>query len=151
MTDRCGIGHKLATAAGFVASITIGGEGLPDALKGLGIKTKQAIGEGLSYVENTLAGSTRVGAQVPASQLGLEGLTTTFDSVWQSAGKGIYYVESKFGTSRLRPAQELAQAVLGSAYHVERWGYPFFARIGGYLGAGWGGAGVMAGHSCGCK
>ncbi len=66
-------------------------------------------------MENTLRGSTNLGTQVSATDLGLEGLTTTFDSVWQSAGKGIYYVES----------------------NVERWGYPFFARIGGYVGAGW--------------
>jgi len=148
--NRCGWAHGAGTVTGIALSTAIGAAGLPSKLAGLGIKTKQAIGEGLSIAENTLAGSTRIGLQVKAATLGLEDLTTTFDSVWES-GEETYYVESKFGTSILRPAQILAQEVLGDAYHVERWGYPFFARIGGYLGAGWGAAGAMLGRKGGCN
>jgi hypothetical protein len=61
------------------------------------------------------------------------------------------YVESKFGTAGLTAAQRAAANALGDAYQVERWGYPFFSRIGGYLGFGYGAAGSMAGRNCGCN
>jgi len=48
-------------------------------------------------------------------------------------------------------AGEVSASALGDAYRVERWGYPFFSRVGGYLGFGYGMAGSMAGRSCGCK
>ena len=144
--DRCGIGHKLGAASGIVASIALSGKGLPNAAKGLSNGAKGAIGEGLSTVENTLRGGTRLGTQVSGRALGL---STRFDSVWQSANGTTYYVESKFGTSGLTAAQRVAQTALGDAYHVEKWTYPFLGRIGAYLGAGWGAAG--AGRSCGCK
>jgi RHS repeat-associated protein len=149
--DRCGIGHKLGSLAGMVASIPLGGEALPAGLKWLPSNAKGAIGEGLSYVNNTLAGSTNLGTQVSAADAGLPGLTTVFDSVWQSAEGSIYYVESKFGLSTLTNAQRAAQAALGAAYQVERWGYPFFGQVGNVLGGAGGAAGAVSGRGCGCK
>ena len=149
--DRCGIGHKLAAAGGFVASIPLGGEALPAALKWLPNRAKGAIGEGLSIVKNALSGSTLVGRQVKAAQLGLKGLTTVFDSVWASSSRGIYYVESKFGAASLTAAQHAAAAALGDAYQVEQWTYPFFGGIGNFLGGAAGVGGAMAGRSCGCQ
>jgi hypothetical protein len=106
------------------------------------------IGEGLSVVENTLAGSTRLGTQVSGRSLGL---ASRFDSVWQSARGEIYYVESKFGTRGLTVAQRAAANALGDAYRVERWGYPFFGRIGAYMGFEYGAVGAMSGRGCGCN
>jgi hypothetical protein len=62
-------------------------------------------------------------------------------------------VESKFGTAGLTNAQKQAAQALGDAYQVERWGYPFFERVGAYAG---GTAGAVAGQQfggddCGCK
>jgi hypothetical protein len=120
-------------------------------LRGLSSPTKGVIGEGLSYVENTLAGSTNLGTQV-----GIDGLTTIADSQWQSFLGKIYWVESKFGTSNLRPAQRAAAAALGDAYHVERWTYPLFERVGAYaggtaIGAMFGGAASGGNSGCGCN
>lgn len=84
--DRCGIGHKLGSLSGVVASIPLGGEALPAGLKWLSNSAKGALGEGLSIAQNTLAGSTLVGRHIKAAQLGLKGLTTVFDSVWESSG-----------------------------------------------------------------
>jgi hypothetical protein len=136
------------TLAGIGLSAAIGAEALPGALGGLSNAAKGAIGEGLSVAENSLAGSTLVGTQVSGEGLGL---TTIFDSVWESASGEVYYVESKFGTSGLTAAQRAAANALGDAYHVERWGYPFFQRVGAYLGGGAGAAGAMSGRSCGCN
>ncbi len=144
--NRCGWVHKSGTVAGIAFSIVVGGEGLPNALKGLSNGTKGAIGEGLSIAENTLTGSTRlpVLGRIP-------GTRAIPDSAWRSLIGQIYYVESKFGTSHLTAAQRLAANALGDAYQVEQWTYPFFGRIGGYLGAGYGGVGAMSGRSCGCN
>jgi RHS repeat-associated protein len=149
--NRCGWVHKAGTVAGIAASIPLGGEAFPAALKWLPTGTKGAIGEGLSFVNNTLKGSRFVGAQVKAADLGLD-LTTVFDSVWEAGGE-TYYVESKFGTSVIKAGspQALAQDALGEAYHVERWPYPFFGQAGRYLGPVGGAAGAMAGRSCGCN
>jgi len=35
-------------------------------------------------------------------------------------------------------------------YQVERWGYDFFSRVGGYVGFGYGTAGASRGNICGC-
>jgi RHS repeat-associated protein len=142
---RCGWVHKAGTASGIAFSIVAGGEGLPNALKGLSRGAKGTIGEGLSLVENSLKGSRLIGQQVRAAEAGVEGLTTVFDSVWDS-GEGIYYVESKFGTSGLTAAQRAAANALGDAYQVERWGYDFFTRVGGYFGGGYAAAGSMSGR-----
>jgi RHS repeat-associated protein len=146
--NRCSGWHTLGTVTGVGLSAAIGAEGLPSALSGLSSGAKGAIGEGLSLVENNLAGSTLMGTQVSAEGLGL---STVFDSVWQSSNGEIYYVESKFGTSGLTAAQGAAANVLGDAYKVERWGYGFFGRVGGYLGFGYGAAGATSGLSCGCS
>jgi RHS repeat-associated protein len=148
--NRCGWAHGAGTVAGIAFSTAVGADALPDALSGLSNGAKGSIGEGLSYVENTLQGSTNLGTEVRAADLGLN-LTTRFDSVWESSSGDIYYVESKFGKSGLRAAQRVAQNALGDAYHVERWSYPFFGRIGGYLGFGSGTAVAISGRSCGCK
>jgi RHS repeat-associated protein len=145
MVDRCGIGHKLGSAAGIVASIPLGGEALPAGLKWLSNGAKGAIGEGLSIVKNTLAGSTRL----PIRRI--PGFTTIVDSTWQAADGSIYYVESKFGASGLTAAQRIAANALGDAYRVEKWTYPFFGKVGNYLGGAGGAAGAMSGRGCGCK
>lgn len=60
--------------------------------------------------------------------------------MWRSRSGRIYYVESKFGLSSLRPAQREARDGLGTGYVVERWTYEFFGNVGGGIGAGIGGA-----------
>ncbi len=149
--NRCGWIHKAGTVAGIAASIPLGGEAFPAALKWLPNGAKGAIGEGLSIAKNTLQGSTRIGIQMEAADAGLQGLTTTFDSVWDSSSGARYYVESKFGTSGLTAAQRAAANALGNAYQVERWTYPFFGQVGSYLGPVGGAAGAMAGRNCGCN
>jgi RHS repeat-associated protein len=145
--DRCGIGHKLASASGLIASVPLGGEALPAGLKWLPNKPKQFIGEGLSIAKNALKGNRLIGTQIRAADAGFRGvLTTTFDSVWESSSGARYYVESKFGMSTLTDPQKLARATLGASYHVERWGYPFFGRVGRFLGPLAG-----AGSKCDCK
>jgi len=148
--NRCGWAHGTGTVVGIAASIPLGGEAFPAALKWLPNGAKGAIGEGLSVAKNTLSGGTLVGRQISAADQGLNGLTTVFDSVWEAGGQ-TYYVESKFGTSGLTSAQRLAANALGDAYQVERWTYPFFGQVGGYLGAAGGAAGAMAGRNCGCN
>jgi hypothetical protein len=148
VVNRCGWAHGAGTIAGIAFSTAVGADALPNAFSGLSNGAKGSIGEGLSFVENTLEGSTNVGTQVSGEGLGL---STVFDSVWESSSGEMYYVESKFGTSGLTGAQRAAANALGDAYQVERWGYPFFGRIGGYLGFGYGAAGAMSGRSCGCN
>lgn len=149
--DRCGIGHKLGSLSGMVASIPLGGEALPAALKWLPNNAKGAIGEGLSYISNRLAGST----YLEGGMQSIPGFSTFVDSTWQAVDGSIYYVESKFGLSSLTSAQRLANAALGAAkggsYFVEQWGYPFFGQVGNYLGGAGGAAGAMSGRGCGCK
>ena len=145
--NRCGGVHKAGTAAGIAFSIAVGGEGLPNALKGLSNGAKGAIGEGLSFAENTLEGSTNLATQTRS----IRGFRTIVDSTWESARGEVYYVESKFGTSGLTAAQRQAANALGEQYQVERWGYDFFQRDGGYLGGGTGTVGAMSGRSCGCN
>lgn len=140
--------HTLGTVTGIGVSTAIGAVGLASGLSGLSNSAKGAIGEGLSLGENSLAGSTLLGTQVSGSGMGL---STIFDSVWESASGETYYVESKFGASGLTAAQRAAANALGDAYQVERWDYPFLGRIGGYLGFGYGAAGAMSGQSCGCN
>jgi hypothetical protein len=132
--------------AGVALSTAIGAKGLPTGLRGLSMGTKGAIGEGLSYAENTLQGSTNLAMRTRS----IPGFRTIVDSTWESASGEIYYVESKFGTGRLTAAQRTAAKALGDAYHVERWDYPFFGRVGGYLGFGSGAAGAMAGRKSVC-
>ena len=148
VVNKCSGWHTLGNVTGIALSTAIGAEGLPSGLSGLSNGAKGAIGEGLSVAENTLSGSTLVGTQVSGEGLGL---STVFDSVWQSSSGEIYYVESKFGTAGLTAAQRAAANALGDAYQVERWGYSFFSRVGGYLGFGYGAAGSMAGRNCGCN
>ncbi len=147
MVDRCGIGHTLGSAAGIVASIPLGGEALPAGLKWLSNGAKGAIGEGLSFLRNTLKGSTYIEGQTAS----IPGFRTIVDSTWESASGVRYYVESKFGTSGLTAAQRLAANALGDAYEVEKWTYPFFGQVGNYLGGAGGAAGAMSGRGCGCK
>lgn len=148
--NRCGWIHNAGSAAGIAASIPLGGEAFPAALKWLPNGAKGALGEGLSFGKNLLQGSRFIGAQVDAADLGLEGLTTIFDSVWEADGE-TYYVESKFGTSGLTDPQALAQDVLGDSYQVERWGYPFFGQVGRYLAPVGALAGALSSHDCGCN
>ena len=147
VVNECSAWNILGNVTGTALTAVIGGEALTTTLGGLSNSTKGAIGEGLSLVENNLAGSTSLGTQVPGAELGL---STTFDSVWQSSGGEVYYVESKFGTSSLTSAQRAAQNALNDAYHVEQWDYNFFARVGGYSGFAYGAAGSLRSHNCGC-
>lgn len=117
VVNKCSGWHTLGNVTGIALSTAIGAQGLPSGLSGLSNGAKGAIGEGLSIAENTLSGSTLVGTQVPGEGLGL---STAFDSVWQSSSGEIYYVESKFGTAGLTAAQRAAANALGDAYQVER-------------------------------
>jgi RHS repeat-associated protein len=126
----------------------VGGKALTGFLGGLSNGTKGAIGEGLSYVENRLAGSSLRYTQGP-----IQGFTTKVDSAWYSWSGTAYYVESKFGTSGLTRAQRVAADALGDAYRVERWTYDFFERIGGYGGGTMGAVAgnQMFGRNCPCR
>ena len=154
--NRCGWVHKAGTVAGIAAGIPLGGEAFPAALKWLPNGAKGAIGEGLSFVSNTLKGSRFVGAQVEAAEAGgaagLHDLTTVFDSVWESGGTE-YYVESKFGTSVIKAGspQAIARDALGALYHEERWTYAGMGQLGRALAPLAGTAGAMAGRNCGCN
>ena len=148
---HCIDGGRLLVATGLGAVTGgLGGEGLNLGLSGLSNATKGGIGEGLSLAKNFLSGSSLVGTQVSGENLGL---STVFDSVWQSFRGTTYYVESKFGTSGLTAAQQAAQNALGSAYQVEKWTYPFFGNAGGAAGGALGGlvGGQMSGRACGCQ
>jgi len=121
--DRCGIGHKLASAAGFVASIAIGG--------GVGAEAAEANAgrEGFEFshwipARNGGPRSTFNGNYV--SQ-GFHYLTDPFryPSGWQA-----------FGSKLPAAAQQLLRIP---------WVYD-----GAAAGAALGGAGAMAGRSCKC-
>ena len=134
------------TALGAVGG-GLGGKALTGALRGLANGTKGRIGETLSIANNRLMGSRLTGTQVR-----IPGQRTIADSAWQSLSGATYHVESKFGTAGLTSAQRAAANALGNAYHVERWGYPFFGRVGGYAGGTAGAAaGQAASGDCGCK
>lgn len=147
VVNKCSGWHKFGNLTGIALGAAIGSEGAEAGLKGLSAATKGDIGEGLSIAENTLGGNSLVGTEVPGTDLGL---STVFDSVWSSPNGEVYYVESKFGKAGLSSAQRAAAQALGDAYHVERWGYPFFRRVGGYLGAGATTAGAISG-GCDCN
>jgi len=137
-----------STALGAVGG-GLGGRGLTGGLRGLSNGTKGQIGETLSVMNNTLRGSVQTGARNSQT---IPGQTTFVDSTWRSFTGATYYVESKFGTSGLTAAQRRAAAAMGDAYRVERWGYPFFERVGaGVGGAAGGAAGRAAGSDCGCR
>jgi RHS repeat-associated protein len=143
------VGEVLTSGALGALGGGLGGRGLTGALRGLSNATKGQIGEALSIAGNTLRGSTLVETQAT-----IPGQTTIVDSVWRSITGATYYVESKFGTSGLTAAQRRAAQALGDAYHVERWGYPFFNNAGAAAGGAAGGAAGAAtggGGSCDCK
>jgi hypothetical protein len=116
--------------------------------KSLSKETTGVVGEALSVAKNSLRGNRLLGTQVP-----IPTQTTVADSYWQSLNGTRYYVESKFGTSGLTPAQRRAAAALGNAYRVERWRYPFVEKVGSVAGGVGGGAagGLLPNHRCGCK
>jgi RHS repeat-associated protein len=136
-----------ATAFGAVGG-GLGGKGLAHGLRMLPRSLKGSIGEALSVAENTLKGSRLLDRQFR----GIPGQSTVADSVWRSLSGGIYYVESKFGLSTLTAAQRRAASALGSQYKVERWGYPFFGRVGAYLGGGGASSAFQSSspNGCGC-
>jgi RHS repeat-associated protein len=136
-----------ATALGAIGGV-LGGRGLTTFAKSLSKETKGVVGEALSVAKNSLRGNRLLGTQVP-----IPTQTTVADSYWQSLNGTRYYVESKFGTSGLTPAQRRAAAALGNAYRVERWRYPFAEKVGSVAGGVGGGAagGLLPNHRCGCK
>ena len=143
---RCIDPWQVAISAGLGAlGGGFGGRALSSSLKGLPARTKGNIGEGLSLVENRLKGSRLMGKQQPIPKY-----RTRADSTWQSRSGDTYYVESKFGNSRLRPAQRQAASGLRDNYRVERWTYPFFERAGSYPGGAIGGIGGAKGQSRDC-
>jgi RHS repeat-associated protein len=150
---RCISLTRLATSTALGAlGGGLGGRGLTSMMRGLSNSTKGTVGETLSLVENRLAGSTLLNTQTAS----IPGQRTIVDSTWRSLSGATYYVESKFGTSGLTAAQRAAQRAVGDAYHVERWGYPFFERVGAYAGGAAGaaagsGTGGGGGGDCGCK
>ncbi|TNY26229.1 hypothetical protein BV497_09855 [Fulvimonas soli] len=128
-----------------------GGSELSSALRGISNTAKGEIGETLSIVENRLAGSTLVAR----NEATISGLTTQVDSTWMSFSGDMYFVESKFGMSTLTRAQRVAKNALGDSYKVERWGYPFFERVGAYgggttVGSMFGSKAGNGGSDCGC-
>jgi len=108
-----------------------GGRALSGLVQKLSSQTKGRVGEALSILENHLAGSRLLSTQSRS----IPGQRTIVDSTWRSFGGSRYYVESKFGLSTLTRAQRAAAEAMGDAYHVERWGYPFFSTAGAYPGA----------------
>jgi len=107
----------------------IGSKVLPAAAKLLPNSVKGKIGETVSIGYNLLKGSKLVGTQVR-----IPGLSTIADSEWLTPGGVTQFVESKFGKGTLTAAQRRAQAALGEAYNVERWGYDWVGRMGSTLG-----------------
>ncbi|MBL8350366.1 MAG: hypothetical protein JNL87_08610 [Burkholderiaceae bacterium] len=146
------VGRLLASTALGAVGGGLGGKGLTSAVRGLSNGTKGSIGETLSIANNRLMGSRLVSTQARS----IPGQRTIVDSTWRSLTGNTYYVESKFGTSGLTSAQRAAANAVGDAYHVERWGYPFFERVGAYGGGAAGGAagtaaGGAAGGDCDCR
>jgi RHS repeat-associated protein len=107
-----------------------GKEGLVAFLRGLSNSTKGRIGEAL-----TRASTPHLWWAGTASRQRVigNGLRSRADFTFGRGGF-TYYIESKFGTSTLTKAQRVAQKALGSRYIVDRWGYDYFGRAGGYLG-----------------
>jgi RHS repeat-associated protein len=145
-------GRLLASTALGAVGGGLGGRGLSSMVKGLSNGAKGNLGEALSLVENRLAGSRLLSTQARS----IPGQSTIVDSTWRSAGGATYYVESKLGTSGLTAAQRAAQRAVGDAYRVERWGYPFFERVGAYPGGAAGGiaggqTGGGGGGDCECR
>ena len=147
LTNNCATASDiiLAGALGGIGG-GFGGKALTKGLSGLSNRTKGKIGEALSNGYNRARGSRRVWEdRIP-------GQTTRPDSVWTSRGGERYYVESKFGKSSLTGPQRKAARELGDSYHVERWGYDFFDKVGGYVGGLMGGAaGSGLGSECECQ
>ena len=145
---RCIDGGRLLTSTllGAVGG-GVGGRGLQAGLRGLSNRTKGKIGEGLSEIENRLRLSRRI------DENRIPGYRTRPDSVWDSLLGNRYYVESKFGKSNLTNAQRVARDWLDDQYHIERWSYDFFGRVGGYGGgaAGWGASALATGDGCACQ
>ena len=124
MVDRCGIGHKLGTAAGIVSSIALGGA--------LGAKAAEANAgkkgfEFSHYIPNRLGGPRSIYNGNYVSQ-GFHYLTDPFryPSGWQA-----------FGPKLPAVAQQLLRIP---------WVYD-----GAAAGAALGVTGAMAGRSCGCQ
>lgn len=84
----------------------------------------------VSLVYNLVRGNVPQGFQQTIGG----GYRTVADSIWSNVARGTYYVESKFGSSTLTPAQRITQQGLGDAYVVERWGYDWVSRIGATIG-----------------
>jgi RHS repeat-associated protein len=147
LVDTCSGSYKAGRLAGVAVATIVGAKGLPTGLRALSNGAKGAIGESLSIAENTLSGNTLLAT----NEATIPGFRTVVDSTWRSSNGAIYYVESKFGTAGLTSAQRTAARALGGTYHVERWGYPFFGRVGGYVGFGAGAAGAMSANPCGCN
>jgi RHS repeat-associated protein len=130
---------QLAFDTGISAATAgIGSRVLPAAASLLSNSLKGDIGEAASVAYNWLQGSTLLGREVS-----IPGYSAIADSSWQGLSGDFYYVESKFGTSTLTAAQRAAQAGLGDAYRVERWGYDWVGSVGANLGIG-AGLGVSA-------
>ena len=138
----------MSTAVGALGG-GLGGKGLTSALGRLSNRTKGDIGEALSILNNRIKGSREIFERNSAS---IPGQSTQVDSTWRSIFGRNYYVEAKFGKSTLTKPQRRAAAALGDQYHVERWDYPFFGRVGAYFG-GTAAAGALpggGGNGCGC-
>ena len=124
-----GLGGALGAAGGYVGNYVV-----PGALKYLSNEAKGNIGEGLSLVDNMMEGRVPVKWQEPVP---IPGTTRSSVVDWQFKSPAdwdtIIYVESKFGTSGLTDAQRLANKLLDN-YEVDRWTYPWLARIGTALG-----------------
>ena len=138
----------MSTAAGALGG-GLGGKGLTSALGRLSNRTKGGIGEALSIANNYMKFSRPAARRNFRS---IPGQSTRVDSTWDSIFGNRYYVETKFGKSTLTKPQRRAAAALGDRYHVERWDYPFFSRVGAYFG-GTATASALprsGGNGCGC-
>ena len=144
----------LAAASGALGGglgAVVGKRALVAGLKRLSINTKGRIGEALSLVKHRLKGN-----RLNSTQRRIPGHRTIADSAWRGRDGRAFFVESKFGTSKLTPAQRAAQRALGDAYKVDRWTYPWFGKVGNRLGGATGSAaGVFGGTAvtgeCGCN
>jgi RHS repeat-associated protein len=143
--NKCSTAYATGGWAAFAWGIAFGAAGgakaLPGGLKNLSNAFKGSIGESLSLVEHLLHGRWPTAFRKAT----IPGFRTQVDITFRNLLGGLYYLEAKFGKSTLTKAQRLAAQSV-AAYHVDRWTYPFFGRIGAYLGAGTGA--IVANPNC---
>ncbi len=138
-----GVSFAVDTGIGAVAPYGLN-KGIPYVAKALPTSVKGHVGEGLTYINGVIKGR----GFTPNSQRVMP-VTGRPPQSWprpdftypgQGAAGGPLYVEAKFGTSTLTPAQRAGSAQAGADWITERWTYPWIstqsARLGQLLGGG---------------